>query len=313
VPAPLAWPSDAEGWPNLARSRRVEAGGLAWHVQHWEGDLDGALVLLHGSGGSTHSWAGLAPLLSLSGRAVIAPDLPGHAFTDRPPDQGFSLDGLADLVASLLRALDIRSCVVIGHSAGAAVALELARRDPGVRGVVGLCPSLITGRRVPAGIVPDLFVRAVRSGLTARFASGLVRHTRSLEGVLRSTGSDIPEASMLLYRRLIAAPAHVSATLTLFSQWRADEVEARLPGVDLPCLLVAGAEDDWIPLDDVRRAVELLPAARLVTLEGLGHLAHEEAPERVARVVEPFIDALVDGRLTRPPPAHDARPPEPRA
>ena len=52
-----------EDWPNRAASRYVDAGGLRWHVQSL-GDAGPDLLLLHGTGAATHSWAGLAPLLS---------------------------------------------------------------------------------------------------------------------------------------------------------------------------------------------------------------------------------------------------------
>lgn len=273
----------------------------------WTGD-EHCVVLLHGSGGSTHSWAGLAPLIAGRGPTVVALDLPGHAFTDRPPDGQLTLAGFADLVSALSDVLELGPRVVIGHSAGAAVALELARRDPEILGVVGLCPSLLSGREVPNGLFPGLLARSVRSPFAARLAAGLVRRTRGLDQVLASTGSAVPESSARLYRRLTSASAHVNATLTLFSQWRPSEIEARLPTMRAPCLLVAGGKDDWIPVDDVRRAAELLPAARMVTLDGLGHLAHEEAPARVDDVIAPFLVERFAGRVMPPPPRPDGQP-----
>jgi magnesium chelatase accessory protein len=151
----------------------------------------------------------------------------------------------------------------------------------------------------------------VRSPFAARVAAGLVRHTRGLDQVLASTGSKVPAASAGRYRTLTASPDHVHATLTLFSQWKPTEVEAFLPRARTPSLLVAGAADAWIPEDDVRRAAELLPAGRMVTLDGLGHLAHEEAPARVDEAMTPFLEEVLG--VMRPPPRPAGPPPPPPA
>ena len=96
----LNFETDGRDWPHRQASRFVEAGGLKWHVQ-----IMGAgppLLLVHGTGASTHSWRDLMPLLAERYR-VVAPDLPGHGFTQMPASsEGLSLPGMAAGVASLL-------------------------------------------------------------------------------------------------------------------------------------------------------------------------------------------------------------------
>lgn len=289
--AALDWTEHGHRWPHRERSRFVEAGGVRWHLQEWgvgEGPVgtdptsSPTVLLLHGSGGSSHSWAALAPRLAGEGLALLVPDLPGHAFTSRPPDEELTLDGLARAVARLLDSLDREVHLVVGHSAGAAVALEVARRADPAPPVVGVCPSLVEGRESHSGPLHRLLAPAFRSGFAARFAAGLVRRTGSLDALLRTTGSRVPEPSRRLYRLLTGTPGHVNATLTLFSQWDARAVERSLSGIHVPTLLLAGGADRWIPRKDVEKAAGLLPDCRLRVLDGLGHLAHEETPGRVA-------------------------------
>ena len=85
----LNWERDGRDWPNRASSRFVDAGGLRWHVQVMgEGPV---VLLIHGTGASTHSFRALAPLLAPH-FTVVVPDLPGHGFTDAPPSaSGYSL------------------------------------------------------------------------------------------------------------------------------------------------------------------------------------------------------------------------------
>lgn len=82
----LDWQRDGPQWPHHQRSRFVQDGGLHWHVQTFDGPDPQApwVLLLHGTGASTHSWRDLAPLLARRLR-VLALDLPGHAFTGLPP------------------------------------------------------------------------------------------------------------------------------------------------------------------------------------------------------------------------------------
>ena len=80
------WERDGADWPNRSASRFVVASDLTWHVQELGAPEAPVLLLLHGTGAATHSWAGLAPLLAPHFR-VVALDLPGHGFTDPLPSR----------------------------------------------------------------------------------------------------------------------------------------------------------------------------------------------------------------------------------
>ena len=114
------WAVEGRDWPHREASRFVEAAGLRWHVQEYGPPDAPMLLLLHGTGAATHSWRGLAPLLARD-FSVIAPDLPGHGFTDPLPDADLSLPGMARAVAGLVAALGRPPVLAAGHSAGAAV------------------------------------------------------------------------------------------------------------------------------------------------------------------------------------------------
>ena len=121
------WDKEGIGWPNRDASRFVDVGRLRWHVQVMGPGAGAApvLLLLHGTGAATHSWRGLMPLLATR-FTVVAPDLPGHGFTSGRPTGGLAMTAMARAVGELMAALDLAPALIVGHSAGAAIAVRMA-------------------------------------------------------------------------------------------------------------------------------------------------------------------------------------------
>jgi len=282
----LDWNREGPGWPNTSASRFVQAGGVRWHVQVMgpQADETPVLLLLHGTAASTHSWRALAPLLATRFR-VVAPDLPGHGFTSsmaRP-----SPVAVARAMAALLETLRLSPALTIGHSAGAALALTMAQHKLAApRAVISLGGALLpfpgmAGKLFPAmarmlfvnPLVPGLFaLRARTPGEVGRFLA-------------RSTGSKIDAEGEKLYEALMQNSGHVGGALALMANWNLDPLEAAYPGLDLPVLLAHGAQDRTIPASVATDVAARLPNGRALILQGLGHLAHEEAPQAHAEMI----------------------------
>lgn len=278
------WRTDGAGWPHRTASRFVQAGGIRWHVQ--VAGHGPALLLLHGSGASTHSWARLLPLLTPH-FTVVAPDLPGHAFTDAPDADRLSLPGVAGLVAALLAELDVRPAFAAGHSAGAAVLLRMAI-DGAIApaGIVGLNPAL-AAFEPPLGPLRPLAYALVGSAPYARFLSSLATPA-TIEATLSSTGSRLDAGLVRLYARLAARPGHVHGVMTMMSRWDVAPLIADYPRLATPVLLVFGGRDRWIARGPVDEAVRRIPRVRSVCVEDTGHLTHEERPDAVAGALLAF-------------------------
>ena len=82
-------------------------------------NIEGRLLLIHGTAASTHTWRDLMPMLATS-YDVVAMDLPGHAYTTLRPDGAMTLDALSASVASLTDAVGFKPDCLVAHSAGAA-------------------------------------------------------------------------------------------------------------------------------------------------------------------------------------------------
>jgi magnesium chelatase accessory protein len=275
---------DVEGadWPNRASSRFVEAGGLRWHVQAMgEGPV---LLLLHGTAAATHSWRGLAPLLARH-FTVIAPDLPGHGFTDTP--DAMSLPGLAALAGQLVEALGQPPQMVVGHSAGAAIAVRAALDGHiAPRAIVGIGAALLPFPGALAMLFPAMARMLFANPFVPHLFAMRVRVPGEVERFLaRSTGSTIDAEGLAHYERLFRSPAHVGGALAMMAGWDLIPLERDLPRLRVPLALIHGTRDKTVPPSVSERVAKLVPTAELFPIPGLGHLAHEEQPGRIADIL----------------------------
>lgn len=298
------WERDSSDWPNRVCSRFVRAGGVRWHVQ-----VDGTgpvALLLHGTGGATHSWRGVLPRLA-ERMTVVAPDLPGHGFSAAPPDGRYSSDALRSRVEALLEHLDRSPSLLVGHSAGAAVAVRLSRRLGSVRGVVGIAPSLAPppGARGGSGLSGRLARRAASSSAAAA-AAALAARSSFLERTLASTGTLLPPEQIELYRRLSGTRRHAGAALSMMSHWDPEGVARDLARLEVPALMLAGGADAWIPPAAVRASVAGAADGVVVEeVEGAGHLDHEVSPGVASGRVVGFAEGI--GLLKPDPPRSSSR------
>ncbi|MDE2080769.1 MAG: alpha/beta fold hydrolase [Burkholderiales bacterium] len=270
-------------WPNAAASRFVDAAGLRWHVQRMGVAGAPQLLLLHGTGASTHSWRTLLPLLAPHFDTLTL-DLPGHAFTATPGPAGLSLPGMAGEIGELLRRIDFAPALIAGHSAGAAIAVQMAlagHAQP--QALVGLNAALLPLHGIAGQLFSPLAKLMALNPLVPRLFSWRATDPRVLQRLLDGTGSTLDAEGRALYGRLVADPAHVAGALGMMANWDLPALAQDLPRLAPPLHLLVGSADRTVPPAQAAQVQALLPSTRVVALAGLGHLAHEEQPARVAR------------------------------
>jgi magnesium chelatase accessory protein len=275
-------------WPGAEYSRFVEAVGLRWHLQLRGSGAD--VLLLHGTGASSHSWAPLAPLLEQRFR-LLAVDLPGQGFTGLAPPAQCSLPGMSQAVAALLDELDFRPRLILGHSAGAAVASSLCLRGScNPAAVVSINGALLPFGRAAAPV----FSRAARLLASMPVFPQLVAlHAvprKPVERMLRQTGSSISPDMVRCYRELLGNPRHVAGTLRMMANWDLPQLERNLDRLNPALELLVGDNDQVVPPAQAEELAGRLANATLRHFRGLGHLAHEEAPERFAEAIHGIAD-----------------------
>ena len=284
----LDFERDGQDWPNRDASRFVRAAGIDWHVQEIGDPALPVVLLLHGTGAATHSWRGLVPLLTPQFR-LVALDLPGHGFTQRPPQALLGLPGMANGVCQLIQALGVDPALVIGHSAGAAVMIRMAldcRIHP--KGLVSLNGALMPYGGDAAKILSPIAKLLFLNPLMPRLFAWRAGDRASVERLIRNTGSSINAEGVEHYRTLVASPDHVAAALGMMANWDLQPLSRDMRMLDTPLLLVAATGDKAIKSEDAFKVREMAPAAKVEIMRGLGHLAHEEAPDAVAALVLQF-------------------------
>lgn len=274
---------DPGDWPNREYSRSVHAGGFDWHVQI--AGRGPVLLLLHGAGAATHSWRDLLPLLARD-FTVVAPDLPGHGFTDATGSSQATLAGMANALTKLLRVLDVRPDYAVGHSAGAAILVRMCLEGS----IAPRSVMAINGAFMPfGGPVSHLFSPLAKvlslNPLVPRIFAWSASSPASVERLIRDTGSHIDRCGLDLYGRLFADPRHVAGALRMMANWDLSKMSDDLRRLKIPLTLVVGLNDRAVPPGQAGEIARIAPGARLIRLKGLGHLAHEEAPETVAELI----------------------------
>lgn len=277
------WDVEGKDWPNRTASRFVGAAGMQWHVQEMgEGP---PLLLIHGTGGATHSWRALAPLLGQHFR-VVAMDLPGHGFTTAPPHGAYALPEMALAVSDLLLALDMRPVMVVGHSAGAAIALRMALDGTiAPARIVSLNGALMPFPGAASFLFPAmarlLFLNPLAVPILAWRASDPAAVRRLIEGM----GSRLDAEGLRLYARLFATRRHVAAAVGMMANWDLPALKRDLGRLEVPLTLVAAQGDRAVPARDAGAIAGLVRDGKVLSFAHYGHLAHEEAPELFADLI----------------------------
>lgn len=279
----LDWNRDGRDWPNRDACSFVRAAGLRWLVL---GMGQGPVcLLLHGTGASTHSWRDFAPLLARH-FTVVAPDLPGHGFTDGAPSSQRSLPGMAAAVAALLAEIDVPApAFAIGHSAGAAI-LSRMTIDGLIapKGIMALNGAFLSFRGAVAQFFSPLAKVLVLNPLTPSLFAWQAGQRRVIDRLIGETGSRLDERGLDLYARLAGDRGHVAGALGMMAAWDLAPLERDLKRLPVPLYLVAAAADRTVPPEQAAQVRRLAADARVIRVAGLGHLAHEEKPEDLARL-----------------------------
>ena len=229
------------------------------------------VVFLHGAGGHT-GW--MAFLEELAERfTVLAPEHPGFGQSDDPP----WLDQVSDLAyfyLDLLKTLDLERVHLIGTSLGGWIAAELAVRDTARLASLTLVGAV--GITADGETIPDIFRMPVEENLR-RFYADQERAARRV-GDMAKVDMNLVAKARATVTRLAYRPRFCNPDL---GKW--------LHRIDVPTLLVWGAEDGLVPPKFGEAYRALIPGARLVVLPEAGHAPFDEQKDAFLGAFYDFV------------------------
>ncbi|MEO0866177.1 MAG: alpha/beta fold hydrolase BchO, partial [Pseudomonadota bacterium] len=237
----MDWARDLSSWSLPDLSRRIALAPHRWHIQ--ESGTGPTLLLLPGAGASVHTWRGLIPALAET-HHVIAIDLPGQGFTQSPSATRSGLEETVTDITALLASENWRPNAIIGHSAGAAIALGLSQTC-GTEKIVGINPALDRFDGVAGWLFPVIAKLLALNPFTANvFALGAT--SSRARRLIKGTGSNISDNDLAYYTRLTGDRNHVNGALQMMANWNLDTLLADLPSIETEILFLTGSNDQAV-------------------------------------------------------------------
>lgn len=248
---------------------------------------DPPIVLLHGLLFDGGMWRPQVEPLAALGRVVVF-DGPGHGKSESPPP--FSLEDNAEALIDAFDELDVDRPVFAGLSWGAMVALRLALQHPKrVRALALFDASAEAETRSRAMKYRLLVSFGRRFGIPKGLAEARLVPIYFAEG----TRARAPELVDRFLRTLNGFPRDGVARASLAVAVHRTNVLSRLGSIGLPTLVVCGREDRAFEPVHSERIANAIPDARLVLIEGAGHVGTLEQPQAVNDALLPFVAAQV--------------------
>jgi pimeloyl-ACP methyl ester carboxylesterase len=269
--------------------RLADAGGCT--VRYFVGGAEDGqpLVLVHGLGGAAANWVELVPRLQESFRLLV-PDLPGHGGSAPLPEPP-TLTDYAERVAAIAEHEGFLPANVAGHSFGGLVALRLALlRTEDVRRLVLVCPAGISSTRRRARFALRMLSVLKPARRVARHREAVGRSERLRSLVFGRWGAADPAAlSESAVAGFLSGPLLHTDTASAARALVVDDPRAELESLRCPCLLLWGARDNQLPIDDAFDYARRM-RAELRVVADCGHLLIGERPDACAAAMTDFLN-----------------------
>lgn len=297
-PTTVRFEDVADRVPHADKSRFVSVDGIRLHYQGFGDASAPPMVLIHGYTASLFVWKAVAPMLADAGFRVIAVDLVGFGYSEKPRGFEYSISSQARIVTRFMERLGIGQATIVGSSYGGAVAATIALDYP---------------ERVEKLVLVDAVINDdLKSHPVLRFASlpGLgeimtpfvsdskffLRHR--MHGTLAKVNHHLITDDRIegVRRPLLGADGHHSLLATS-RNWSANRIERDAHLITQPTLIIWGEDDTVIPIKNGYKLRDVVPDSRLIVLRDCGHVPQEECSGSFTKIVAQFCGSENDGRV----------------
>ncbi len=290
-PRDVSWPDSIDLIYHAEHSWFTIIDGVRVHYQEAGNENAPPMILIHGFISSNLVWNEVFLPLAKAGFRVIAPDLPGYGYSDKPRDGEYTIAAQARAVLGLMDRLGIERATIVGASYGGAVAAMLALD----------CPERVA-RLVLVGAVSSdepkkkLLLRLASVPVLGDIAMPLFLGSRWIlrkrtEEVYRRIGYPLDERKLEARHHLLETSNTHHAMIQTVRRWSANRISRDAHLIRQPTLLVWGEEDNHIPIREAFKLRDRIPNSRLVVFRRCGHLPPTEYPEKFVEVVVEFCQA----------------------
>ena len=261
-----------------------------------------AMILLHGSNASLHTWEPLVARLGKDFR-IVTLDLPGHGLTGSTPDGDYSPAGMMAAVDVVAAALELERFILGGNSMGGGISWQYALAQPvRVEALLLLNAGGMPPRAGEKAAASNIGFRIMRNPV-GRWLAGQITPRALVASSLEQSVSNravVTEAAVDRYWELLRFPGNREATARRATLPRDFAAAARIGQITAPTLVLFGAEDRIINPSTAQTFGERIKGAKVVLLPGIGHLPMEEAPDATAAAIRDF---LAKRQAELPPPS----------
>jgi pimeloyl-ACP methyl ester carboxylesterase len=287
-PLDVSWPDSINLIYHPEHSWFTSIDGVRIHYQEAGDEKAPPLILIHGFISSNLVWNEVFLPLAQAGFHVIAPDLPGYGYSDKPRNGEYTIAAQARAVLGLMDRLKIEKATIVGASYGGAVAAMIAID----------CPERVE-RLVLVGAVSNdepkkkVLLRLASVPVLGDIATPLFLGSRWVlrkrtEQVYRRLGYPVDEHKLAARHHLLATANTHHAMIRTVRRWHANRIARDAHLIRQPTMLVWGEEDTHIPISQAFKLRDAIPNSRLIVFRRCGHLPPTEYPAKFVEVVAEF-------------------------
>ena len=300
-PRDVEWQEYSDTLAHSEFSREVEVDGVQVRYQE-AGPIDApAMLLIHGFTAFNLVWSEVLLPLAAAGFHVIAPDLLGHGFTEKPKHGEYTIESQAGMIVRLMDRLGIERATLVGNSYGGAIAATIALDFP-----TRVNELVMVGAVINDEPKKQFLLRLACSPLFGDVISPLMLDSRY---IVRRRLKKIHSAfAHLLFDEARLQARHVPmkaantqrAILRTLRRWKADRIEREAHSITQPTLIIWGEQDTDTPLRHGKRLNSLIPGSRLIVFRNCGHLPQEEYPVEFTKLVSEYCRGSENGEFKLP-------------
>ena len=283
------WDDVADKVIHSDHSHFVNVDGARVHYQKFGDPSKPPVILIHGYTASVYVWKSVAPMLADAGFHVIAVDLLGFGYSEKPSWFDYSIQAQARMISRFMSRIGIGRAIIVGSSYGGAVALNLTLDYPERVEKLVLSDAVCNDEPKNHPIIRLASIRGVGEVITPLLIDSKAFMRYRMQGTLAKSNHHMitKERLQSIRRPLHAVDAHRSVLATS-RNWNANRLEQDAHLINQQTLIIWGEQDTVIPIKNGYKLHGEIMNSRFVVLKDCGHVPQEEKSEIFAELVSEF-------------------------